>query len=251
MLAVILKKNIFAEGSEVLTLYSRDGGKVRAVARSIKSAKSRLSFGLQDLFLSDIELSTSRRNSGKSLPIITGVKPVQTFMRLRDNDVAVHLALYATELLMKSTPDHEPQPNMYDLFVSYLEHLDAAGAGAAHEVCRTCYTLGFLNLLGYGLDLKRCVACKSPLPADGEPEVFFSASRNGFLCRRDAAIAGDAAPIDSASLRLFAQVAGESFAAQDGHEASFPGASLSCLGGAVQGFASYVIERELKTAKYL
>src|SRR5665213_380175 len=108
MLAVVLKKNVFAEGSEVVTLYSRDEGKVRAVARSVKSSKSKLSFGLQDLFLSDVEVSVSRRSG--SMGTVTGVKPVNTFMHMRESDVAVHLALFATELLLKATPDHEPQP---------------------------------------------------------------------------------------------------------------------------------------------
>ena len=175
MLAIILKKIIFAEGSEVVTLYSRDDGKVRAVARSVKSAKSRLAFGLQDLFLSEVEVAVSRRSH--SLPVITGVRPVHTFMRLRESDEAVHLALYATELLLKSTPDHEPQPRLYDLFAAYLAHLDS-DARVRHALCRTCYTLRFLDLLGYGLDLEHCVVCKNFL-GDGPGHANFSARKSG------------------------------------------------------------------------
>ncbi len=249
MLAVILKKNIFAEGSEVVTLYSRDEGKVRAVARSVKSAKSKLSFGLQDLFLSDVEVAVSSgAMRSHSLPVITGVKPLNTFMHLRESDVAVHLALYATELLLKSTPDHEPQPSLYEHFVSYLEHLDSVHA---HPMCRTCYTLKFLELIGYGLDLEHCAACKKRLPEDSSDTAYFSTAKSGFVCAADAANSFGAKPVSAAALRLLASTAAQGFAEQDAAAESLPEQDLHAVSSVIQDFAIHVIERELKTVRYL
>src|SRR5579884_2891176 len=84
MHSIILKKSSFSEGSEIITMYTREHGKVRGFARSIKSPKSKLAFGLQPLFYSDVDLVRTKKNF-----VFKGVKPLNTFKDLRENSNAV------------------------------------------------------------------------------------------------------------------------------------------------------------------
>src|SRR5947208_3391870 len=58
--AMILKKQAYAEADEIITFFTFEHGKVRALAKSVKSPKSKLQQKLQALFLVQVTLSHSK-----------------------------------------------------------------------------------------------------------------------------------------------------------------------------------------------
>ena len=75
-----------------------------------------------------------------------------------------------------------------------------------------------------------------------------SARARAVLCDDHARSAPDVQAVSAGTLRLFARIAPEDFGAQDSH-AAVP--AVDEFNAAIQGFVSYVLERELKTVKYL
>ncbi len=146
MQAFILKKTQFGETNEVVTLYSRDQGKFRAVAKAVKSPKSRLAFALQPLYLTDVELLPS-----KNMQLIVGVKQVSSFKNINENLGAIYPAMYATEILLKSTADEQPNSELFDLYKKFLEHLDSSAAQPDH-LCVDSFALKAMALNGYALN---------------------------------------------------------------------------------------------------
>ena len=191
MLAIVLKKSVFAEGSEIVSFFSRDLGRIRAIARSVKSPKSKLAFGLQTLFLVEVEFAKSTKNF-----LVTGVRPLEAFMQLRENENAVNNALLATELLLKSTGDEQPNEKLFDLFLGFLRHLNF-DSNQKH-FCGDFFVISALGLNGYQVDSKKCVLCSKDF-VDAEEmkstrvqeagqhffeksKVFFSNRKGGFVC---------------------------------------------------------------------
>ena len=86
-----------------------------AAFRSVKLIKSKLAFGLQTLFYSEVEIA----GAGK-MPIITGVRVLEHFKNLRENHKLVNYALFATELVLKSTADEQPNAELFDYFLDFL-----------------------------------------------------------------------------------------------------------------------------------
>ncbi len=64
-LSIILKKQAFKEADELITVYTKEAGKLRVLAKSIKSPKSKLQHGLQVLFL--VKIEPGRLQAARSL----------------------------------------------------------------------------------------------------------------------------------------------------------------------------------------
>jgi DNA repair protein RecO (recombination protein O) len=173
MQAIILKKNIFSEGNEIITLFTRELGKVRAVAKSVKSSKSNLAFGLQSLFYTDVDILLSRR-----LSTIKGVKALDTFKNIYGDPQRTMVALYATEIILKSTADEQPNPELFELFLNFLKHLDLSES-STHS-CVDLFAMEALALNGYAITTERCVICRKTL--SDTAQIFFTSQKGGFLC---------------------------------------------------------------------
>lgn len=141
-----MKKIQFGETNEVVTLYSREHGKFRAVAKAVKSPKSRLAFALQPLYLTEIDLLPAG-----NMPLIIGVKQINPFKNISQNLNAVYPAMYATEILLRSTADEQPNAELFDLYKSFLEHLNKSLESSTHA-CVNCFALKAMAMNGYALN---------------------------------------------------------------------------------------------------
>ena len=117
--AIILKKQPFNEGDEIITFFSLENGKIRGLAKSVKLAKSRLRHALQTLFLVNIRLTAS-----KGMPKIISAEVVKSFSGIRENLPAAAGAFYAIELLLKFTADEQKNEKLFNLLLDFLSFLD-------------------------------------------------------------------------------------------------------------------------------
>jgi len=178
--AIVLKKQPFSEGDEIITFFTKEQGKVRALAKSIKLSKSKLAQKLQSLFLVELQIA------GGQLPKIIGAEPREVFSRMRENMEAVKIAFYAQELVLKFTPDEHKNEELFNLFLEFLRFLDSAqeavlGLGLAK------FKMAILQALG--LAVNQQVQTK-PIP------IFFSAEHGGFTVEK----AGMAVPRETLGL---------------------------------------------------
>lgn len=239
MKAIILKKNLFSEGSEIITFYTRDFGKIKAVARSVKSARSKLAFALQSLFYSEIELS-SRSGKLATLSPISGVRPIETFKRLRKDNSRVFRALHATELILKSTADEQPNPDLFDEYLGYLTHLNEYPL--EHKGCADVFTLRALGHVGYTVQFSKCLVCSKGLePGSG---IYFSNRKGGLLCEECASKSADAKRISSELAKALAQP----LSYEQWDQGNMPSSELHNL---AESFAKHILERDLNAGKYL
>ena len=213
---------------------------MRAVAKSVKSAKSKLAFGLQTLFLSDVEYTQSRK-----LPTITGVRVLNAFPRIRASLENTYAALYAAELVLKSTPEEEGYPELFDLFVKYLTHLDTTHGGA--YPCADIFALQLLALNGYGIRIEECASCNDPLTE--QSVAGFSNRKGGFLCPQCAERYSDTKASTPAVWKYLRGYEEKDFAECDTVPLSLE--DKEQLKRLAQQYASYILERNLNTAKYL
>ena len=245
--AIILKKSIFSESNEIVTMYSRQLGKIRATARAVKKPESKLAFGLQELFYSKVEIVSAQ----KRLTIV-GVKPINTFKNLRENIQTVRDAMYAVELIMKSTADEQPNEVLFDYFLKFLEHLDSK---IAEHSCPNFFAWQVLALTGYKVQARDCAICGRALQQ--QTNLFFSNNKSGFICS-DASTncAKKSADAKLASLETY-QVLSAAFASPEGFEAQdhavdqIQPPQRKELQNLTNSFLEHILERDLKTARYL
>ncbi|NPV90249.1 MAG: DNA repair protein RecO [Firmicutes bacterium] len=176
--ALILKARDWGEADRLVTLFSRDKGKLVAVAKGLRKPQSKLRGGVQVLSRSELMLHT-----GRSLDRITGSQSIHGF-DLGDSLDKLTCGMYWADLLDRILPEREANPPIYELAMKSLAGLEASDSGRFPlEAFSLFFEWNLINLMGYQPCLDCCVLCREPLEPEREREFNFSAGEGGLLCR--------------------------------------------------------------------
>ena len=119
-LALVLRTTDWSESSRIATLWTREFGKIRALAKGGRRLKSNFENALD--LLTHCRIVFLRKSSG-SLDLLTEAQVVQRFPRLRSDLAALYAAYYVAELLESMTEEYDPHPLLFDAALELLEAL--------------------------------------------------------------------------------------------------------------------------------
>src|SRR5215813_8651627 len=119
-LALVVRTTDWSETSRIATLWTREFGKVRALAKGGRRLKSNFETALD--LLSVCSIVFLRKSSG-SLDLLTEAQVVKRFPRLRQDLPALYAAYYLAELLADWTQDYDPHPLLFDEALDTLRAL--------------------------------------------------------------------------------------------------------------------------------
>jgi DNA repair protein RecO (recombination protein O) len=169
--AIVLRRTDFAEADRLLTLYSREHGKFKAIAKGARKPQTRKA-GHVELFMRTNFLIAR----GKNIDIVTQAELVEAYPALRLDLVRTTYASHAVELLDNLTAEADREPRKYDLLSKALGWFaDAPDLRLAARY----YELRLLSIAGYQPQLFHCVSCNEQIE---EQDQFFSADLGGLLC---------------------------------------------------------------------
>jgi DNA repair protein RecO len=228
--AIILKKQPLGEADELITAFSKEAGKLRFLAKSVKLAKSKLQYALQNLFLINLRLA------GAKLPIVTGAEIVETFFRIRTHLPAAKLALYATELMVRFTADEHKNAKLFQILLNFLRFLNAQKQQRFFSLGLAKFKIAFLEAVGLKIHFGPYLWLKENL--------VFSNKKGGFTAGR----AADGIRVSSGILEAFSAINAATF---NDLSALAHLKNLRELQGLLSGFIEYQLEREVKSEKFL
>lgn len=171
---VILRGVDFSETSRILTLYTRDFGKMGVMAKGGRRLKSRFEVSLDVLNVCSI---SAIRKPSAELDLLTEAMLVERFAGFRQNLGALYAGYYVAEVLDGLTQRDEPHPALYQATVAGLRTL-AAGADRLVATCK--WILFCVADLGYAPQVDRCVDCQLELESGIRPG--FSLRAGGVVC---------------------------------------------------------------------
>jgi DNA repair protein RecO (recombination protein O) len=177
--AIILKRIPLGEADLLVTFYSREFGKVRAVAKGARRSTSRLVGHLEPLTLLRLSLAQTR-----TLDIITQVQIMRNFTHLKGDLDAISRGLYVAELV--DGFGSEANPN-FELYYLAIETLEAIGWFPNSDLPLRYFDLHLMEVSGLMPDLYNCVECRKQLVAG---QHRFSSDLGGTLCL-------DCTPVDA------------------------------------------------------
>jgi DNA repair protein RecO (recombination protein O) len=172
-LALVLRTTDWSETSRIATLWTREHGKVRALAKGGRRLKSAFENALDLLTLCSIVLL--RKSSG-SLDLLTEAQVVERFAPLRAGLPALYAAYYVAELLADWTEEYDPHPALFDEARQALRDLADAGPALGLRLGR--FDLVLLRELGYSPVLEACAACGAAVTGP----LAFSPAAGGLVC---------------------------------------------------------------------
>jgi DNA repair protein RecO (recombination protein O) len=173
-LALVLRTTDWSETSRIATLWTREFGKVRGLAKGGRRLKSNFETALDLLTVCSIVLL--RKSSG-SLDLLTEAQVVKRYPRLRSDLPALYAAYYIAELLSDWTEEYDPHPSLFDEALAALEDLGRPEVATGPRLAR--FELAFLRELGYSPVLEVCAVCGGPVAGRA---LAFSPAAGGVVC---------------------------------------------------------------------
>jgi len=174
--AIVLRTVEFSESSLVATLFTREFGKIGALAKGGRRLKGPFESALDLLALCRIVFL---RKSSDALDLLTEAKLLRRFRLAGREMLNLYAGYYVAELLRELTDEYDPHPELFDLADQTLEAL-AAGEPVPRRLVR--FEFGTLRLLGHMPSLEQCVECARPVEARGR--VAFAPLDGGTVCSR-------------------------------------------------------------------
>jgi len=173
--AVCIRKINYSESSQILILFGRLHGKIRAIAKGARKPKSKFGGGLDLLTAGSVRFLPARGE--RALSPLVEFDLQEGFAPLRKNLLALHAAQYAADLLAEFTEDSDPHPDLFDAFFIALKNLPLAHHPLAVLLP---FEITLLDEIGLGPDWTQCAACGKPLPS--RKKLYFSSRSPGMLC---------------------------------------------------------------------
>ena len=170
--AVVLRSIRYGEADRILHLYSAERGRIGAVAKGVRRAKSRFGGRLEPLFRVNLVLHEGRGE----LCTVTQAETVHPHSALRDHRASMERATQACEAVLRLLDSQEPNRPAYNLLCHELALLNEDPA-AATRAQALAFRLKLLLAAGFAPELATCATC-------GEREHLgaFSASAGGVVC---------------------------------------------------------------------
>ncbi len=193
--ALTLKNTPLGESDLLVTLYTREHGKLRAVAKGARKSASKLVGHLEPLTV--VKLSMAQ---GRSLDIVTQAQVLDSFSALKSDLTTITEGLYVAELTDGFGPEANANPELYQLAIDVLQVL---ANDRESEMALRYFELHLLRVTGLLPELYRCVECREELFQD---EHRFSPNLGGVLCLRCSPTDGHIRPLSLRALKVLRMI---------------------------------------------
>lgn len=185
--AIVLRSIECGNGDKLLVLFSRERGKMKAMAHGVAKPSSRKR--------GSVQLFTYTRfliHRGRELDSVSQCEGIEMFSFLRKGLETIGYASYLAELIDCLTPEGEPNETLFHLILETMRLMEEGEA----EILTRSFEIKAAALMGYRPVLEACAHCGEPLAG----RLSFSAETGGALC--EACAAGDprAVPVSRGAL---------------------------------------------------
>lgn len=237
--SVVLRHSDWGEADRLLTLYTREQGKLRVVAKGARKITSRKAGHLEPFTHVTVQLA-----KGRDLFIVTQAETINAFLGLRDDLQKTAHAAYVIELLDKLTYEEEgPHPTLFNLLVETLGRIQAE---AESWLAVRYYEMRLLDIAGFRPQLFECVNCgREILPED----QFFSFAAGGAVCLRCGEGIPNLKKISIEALKYLRHFQRSSYRDASRARPSFEVQKEA--EGLMQGYFTHILERELNTPGFI
>lgn len=188
--AVILRHSDYGEADRLLTLFTREAGKLRAIAKGVRKMQSRKAGHLEPFTQVTLMLA-----QGHDLWIVTQAEATELFQPLRESLPLIGYAGYVVELLDRFTYEEGQNWQLFQLLVETLKRL---ASEPDPFVPVHYYEMRLLDLMGFRPLLFECASCGKAIQPEDQ---YFSAERGGVLCPDCGLLVNLVRPISMDALR--------------------------------------------------
>lgn len=175
---IVLRVIPFSETSCIVTMFTRDFGKVTTMAKGARRPKSPFEAALDVLALCRIVFLNKNSDA---MGLLTEAKLERRFRSATRSLDRLYAGYYIVELLNSMTDDGDPHPELFELSTQVIRQIDSSEI-SDEEVgfALLNYELKMLSILGHLPMLTKCVSCGREKTTIAR--VSFGLNAGGILC---------------------------------------------------------------------
>lgn len=177
---LVVRAMNLGETSKLVTLFTRESGILKVIAKAVRSNKSRMGAALEPLTVARI---VYYEKENRELQFLSQAELVEFFPNLPANLEKWGYANACAELVVRTQTSREATEKLYPILLNTLRALNAPASEG--RVCFWAFQMKLVGVLGVAPNLRRCLQCSaiSPTAEPGSRSVYhFDISRGGFLC---------------------------------------------------------------------
>jgi DNA repair protein RecO (recombination protein O) len=235
---VVLRHREWGEADRLLTIYTREMGKIQTIAKGVRKPRSRKAGHIQPFTRTSLLLA-----SGRSFYILTQAETIAPHIALREDLVLLGSASYIVELLDRFTFDEEENRSLYRLLQNSLTRLNR---GDNPEIVVHYYEIRLLDHIGFRPQLFNCANCEDEIQPEDQ---YFSAAQGGVLCPKCASTGSEARPISMLALKYLRHFQRSSY--QDATRANIEPQTMAEIERLMNYYLTYLLESGLNTPAFL
>jgi len=197
--AIVLRTFDFGESDRIVSLYTMDFGRLRAIAKGAKRSRKRFGSALEPF--THIEAFFADRET-RGLARLERCTIVAAFQGIAEDVRSAVFGSYVLELIDTLTPEREQHAPVFSLLRFFVGLLNSGGF---REELLRLFELRLFALLGYQPQFLRCVACGESFQL--QRRYKFSVQRGGIVCPACQDRIADLLPLSNGAIRIFQQAA--------------------------------------------
>lgn len=152
MLAITLKRNDFREADQRISFYTKEAGKVEAIARGVKKSLAKNTSALEPFAVIEIEVVP-----GRELSYVVRAYPVEPFLNIRGDLQKMILGSFFLKMIDSATSVGVADERIFKLLWSFLKVLNLSENWS--PLLSDSFLLGLWGLLGFTPVFDRCAKC--------------------------------------------------------------------------------------------
>jgi DNA repair protein RecO (recombination protein O) len=237
--AVVLRHTDYGEADRILSLYTRQFGKMRAIVKGARKVTSRKAGHLEPFTHVNLQLA-----KGRGLLLVTQADTVEAYLALGEDLVLMGHASYVIELMDRFTyDDGNENPILFRLLTDTLSRL---ASKSNPWLAIRYYEMRLLDHLGFRPQLFECVNCGREILAEDQ---FYSLSAGGVICPSCGRGLPNLTRISVEVLKYLRHFQRSSYVeASRARPSSEVQAEVESL---MQGYFTFLLERELNTPGFI
>jgi DNA repair protein RecO (recombination protein O) len=237
--AIVLRRLDYGEADRIVTLLTREHGKLSAIAKGSRRSKARSAGGL-DLF----SRSTMMLAKGHNLDVVAQAQRRGDVRNISGDLQRTAYACLVAEVADKVLEERHPVDEVFELVVTSIERLNAPTRNPRAE--SAWFLMRILELLGYQPQLRDCAGCNQPLP---EEASWFSPLLGGILCRPCAGHGQSGSAVSVNAVKILRVMAGGDAELYD--RLRLTPELLREIEAALEAQLEYHLDRHLKSLEFL
>lgn len=172
--AIVLRRLDYGEADRILTLLTREHGKLAVIAKGARKSKTRVGSSL-DLF----GRSRMMLAKGANLDVVAQVEGRGDVRHINGDLGRTAYSCLVAEVVDKVLEDRHPVDDVFELVVETFHRFNTPERLARAD--SAWFVMRILDLLGYMPQLHNCAGCGNALP---EAASWFSPLLGGVICAR-------------------------------------------------------------------